>query len=135
MARMFEPLLQDIRFGIRLMLRSPYPRLRAVLLSGFAGLALMLAAMGLYGVQSQLVARRRLEIGVRMALGASRSAVLRLVMGNVVRVMSVGLGVGLLLAAWVGRVIAAMAYGTRVPFSRAGDSRGGLPADTARAAH
>jgi putative ABC transport system permease protein len=90
-----------------------YPRLRAVLLSGFAGLALLLAAMGLYGIQSQLVRRRRQEIGVRIALGASPSAVLRLVMGNVLGLMSVGLGLGLLIAAWLGRVIAAMAYGTR----------------------
>jgi putative ABC transport system permease protein len=90
-----------------------HPRLRAVLLSGFAGLALLLAAMGLYGVQSQLVVRRRQEIGVRMALGASRSAVLRLVMGNVMRLMGVGLVIGLVIAAWLGRVIAAMAFGTR----------------------
>lgn len=90
-----------------------YPRLRAVLLSGFAGVALLLAAMGLYAVQSQLVRRRRQEIGVRIALGASRAAVLRLVMGNVVGLMSAGLGIGLLIASWFGRVLAAMAYGTR----------------------
>jgi predicted permease len=90
-----------------------YPRLRAVLLSGFAALALLLAAMGLYGVQSQLVARRRQEIGVRVALGASRSTIVRLVMGNVMKLTTVGLVIGLLIAAWLGRVIAAMAYGTR----------------------
>jgi putative ABC transport system permease protein len=98
---------------VRLSESLAYPRLRAVLLSGFAGLALLLAAMGLYGVQSQLVARRRQEIGVRVALGASRSTILRLVMGNVMWLTSVGLVIGLLIAAWLGRAIAAMAYGTR----------------------
>ena len=64
-------------------------------LSGFFGvLALLLATIGLYGVMSYNVARRRNEIGIRMALGAEQSRVLRMVLGEVLILIFIGLAAG-----------------------------------------
>jgi ABC-type antimicrobial peptide transport system permease subunit len=65
-----------------------------LLLAGFAVAALLLAGVGIYGTVSQAVAQRTQEIGVRMALGASPGAVLRLVFGEGVRMMGAGLVLG-----------------------------------------
>jgi predicted permease len=73
-------------------------RLVATLASFFGGLALMLAALGLYGTLSHLVTRRNREIGVRMALGAERHDILRLVLSEAARTVSSGLAIGLLAA-------------------------------------
>jgi predicted permease len=88
-----------------------YPRFRAVVFGAFAGIALLLAAAGLYGVLSQMVSQRRQEIGVRMALGARPAQVLRLVLvAGGVPVLS-GLMLGLAGAVVLGRWSEALLYG------------------------
>ena len=74
-------------------------------------LALLLAAIGIYGVVSYSVAQRTREIGVRMAMGAREKDLLRLVLGEGLFVIAVGLALGLLLAAAATRVIASLLYG------------------------
>jgi putative ABC transport system permease protein len=71
------------------------PRLYAVLLGGFAGLALLIAAVGMYGVLAYSVAQRRREIGVRAALGASPAAIVALVVRQGAVITLTGLAIGL----------------------------------------
>jgi len=85
-------------------------RLMAGLSGGFGVLAGLLAALGLYGVISYMVTRRRGEIGLRMALGAGREQVLRLVMKEVVLLLAIGVAAGLVLSVWAGQAAAAMLY-------------------------
>ena len=66
-----------------------------ILLGSFAGLALLLAAVGTYGVMTYAVAQRTREIGIRVALGATRKAVLRDVIGSALRITTIGLAVGM----------------------------------------
>jgi predicted permease len=75
--------------------RSQPTRLLTWLLSGFAGVALVLAAVGVYGVMSYVVSRRTHEIGIRMALGAHPGDVLRLIMQTGIRLTVIGLAIGL----------------------------------------
>ena len=86
-------------------------RLSAQLIAVFAGLALLLAAVGIYGVLSFSVAQRTHEIGLRMALGAERATVLRLIAGEVSRLAGCGIAVGLVGALALTRVMKAMLYG------------------------
>ena len=86
-------------------------RVAAWTLGGFGVLALLLAAIGIYGVVSYSVAQRTREIGVRRALGAKESDVLRLVLGEGFFVIALGLAFGLLLAFAATRVIAGFLYG------------------------
>ncbi|HSR51281.1 MAG TPA: ABC transporter permease [Acidobacteriota bacterium] len=87
------------------------PRMGAILLSAFAGLALLLALIGVYGVISYAVSRRRREIGLRMALGAERGRVLRLVLRQGLMLSVSGLVLGLLAAMLVSQLFTAVLYG------------------------
>ncbi len=86
-------------------------RLLSRLTSLYGGLALILTALGLYGVTAYGVARRTREIGVRMALGAGRSGIMRAVIGGPVLETIAGLAIGLPLAMLVGRAIGSQLYG------------------------
>jgi predicted permease len=85
-------------------------RLGLYLVGSFAGLAVVMVIAGLYGVLSQLVSYRRREIGVRMALGATRVSVAQLILRQGITLIGAGLGVGLLLAFVSGRLIANFLY-------------------------
>jgi putative ABC transport system permease protein len=89
------------------------PRFRALLLGFFAGLALLLSAIGIFAVMAWLVTRRTQEIGVRMAMGASRGAVLRMVLSEGLRVVSIGIGIGLAEAFAASRLLKGMLFGVQ----------------------
>jgi predicted permease len=88
-------------------------RLITALAGCFGGLALLLAAVGLYGVMSYSVARRTNEIGLRMALGAQRRDVLRLVLGHGSTMVLTGVGIGVLCAYVLIRFISSMLFGVK----------------------
>ncbi|MBI3447350.1 MAG: ABC transporter permease [Acidobacteria bacterium] len=85
-------------------------RLSALLLTVFAGLALLLAAVGIYGVISYNVAQRTQEIGIRMALGAERGRILRMVLGQGTGMAILGVAIGLTVALMLTRLIAALLF-------------------------
>lgn len=87
------------------------PRLRAILLGIFAALALLLCAIGIYGVLAQSVARRRREIGIRMAVGAEPRDVLRLVIGQGIRLTLMGIVLGIAGSLMLVRLLTNLLYG------------------------
>lgn len=87
------------------------PRLGASMVGALGLMSLVLAMVGLYGLVSYSLARRLHEIGVRMALGATRGNVLRLVVGRAMALTLIGLTIGLMLAFAMGRFLSTMLYG------------------------
>jgi putative ABC transport system permease protein len=92
---------------------SAQRRFYMLLLTLFAGLAISLAAVGVYGVMAYSVTRRTQEIGIRLALGAKHQQVLGLVMSHAASLVAVGLVIGLLVTAASGRVLAGLLFGVR----------------------
>jgi putative ABC transport system permease protein len=90
------------------------PRFYTALLTLFAGVALLLAAIGVFGVMSYAVSERAREISIRMALGARRATVLRVIVGQALTLTAVGLGVGIAAALALGRVIQGQLFGVRL---------------------
>jgi len=98
MQQMMDTQMSDDRFGM-------------VLFGGFAVLALLLSALGIYGVMSFCAAQRRHEIGLRMALGAQQRDVVRLILFGGIKLASAGAGIGLVGALVLGRLMRNMLYG------------------------
>jgi putative ABC transport system permease protein len=89
------------------------PRFLAVLLMVFAALALLLAAVGTYGILSYIVTERRREIGIRMALGADRGSVLRMVLRQGLTLTGVGLAAGVAASFLVNRALASLLFNVK----------------------
>ncbi len=89
------------------------PRFRTFLASVFAGLALLLAMAGVYGVMSYVVTQRTAELGLRMALGAVTGDVVRLVIGRAALLGAAGLAIGAVLSMLTSRLIASMLFGLK----------------------
>jgi predicted permease len=86
-------------------------RWQAALIGGFGSLAIILAAVGMYGVVAYAVAQRTREIGIRMAIGAQKSDVLRMVLSRGLRLTAAGIAIGLALSAAATRLLRAFLYG------------------------
>ncbi len=104
--------------GVRTMtellsLQLAQPRFAMILLSTFAGLALILTVAGLYGVMAYSVSRRRREIGVRLALGAQRSAVMWMVLREAAILLSTGIAIGVVVSLVSGSVLDTVLYGVQ----------------------
>ncbi len=99
--------MQD-RIGLEL----AQPRFAMVLLSVFSGLALVLTLVGLYGVMAYSVAKRRREIGVRLALGAPRAMVFRMVLQQAAMLVIIGIGIGIMATLASGSILQSYLYGT-----------------------
>ena len=104
--------LYDVRPMMDIVARSvATQRLTMILLSVFSALALVLSAVGIYGVISYLTGQRTHEIGVRMALGASRQDVLRMILGGGMKITLAGVGIGIAAALGLTRLITKIIYG------------------------
>jgi putative ABC transport system permease protein len=96
-----------------LFLQLSQPRFAMTLLSSFAGLAILLTIVGLYGVMTYSVTRRTREIGVRMALGAQRTWVLKMVLRDAAILVTAGIVIGTISALASASILQSMLYGTR----------------------
>lgn len=88
-------------------------RFSADLVGGFAGLAILLASVGIYGLLAYMVSQRSREIGLRMALGAEGSDVVKLILGKGVILAGIGIAVGVLFSAYTASMMASLLYGVR----------------------
>jgi putative ABC transport system permease protein len=88
-------------------------RLLATLSGFFGGLALLLTAIGLYGVMTYVVTQRTHEIGIRMALGAQPVSIMKLVMRDVAALLVVGVGAGVIASVWVARLVEQLLFGLK----------------------
>jgi len=87
-------------------------RFNSLLLAAFAGLAMLLAAIGIYGVVAHAVRQRTAEIGVRLALGAEAGSIVVMIVGNAMRLAGLGLAIGVVLGLALGRTLTALLYET-----------------------
>jgi putative ABC transport system permease protein len=92
---------------------TSHQRFRAVMVIAFASLALLLAIVGVFGILGYSVQLRVRDFSVRRALGASATDILRLAIGNAVRVIAAGTLIGLMLAAMLGRLLASLLFGVQ----------------------
>ena len=90
------------------------PRLNTVLLTSFAAVALLIAAIGIYGVLAYSVNQRTREIGLRMALGATPRSVLQLIVSQGMKVVLIGVGIGLAGGLALGRAVSSLVFGVQV---------------------
>jgi putative ABC transport system permease protein len=116
LALTFRPLADQIDASLT------QERVVALLAGFFGALALLLASLGLYGVTSYAVSRRRAEIGIRMALGAAPAGVVRLVLARVTLLVAIGVAAGAGVSAWASTFVATLLYGLepRDPVTLAG---------------
>jgi putative ABC transport system permease protein len=103
----YRPLEQDVTAALT------QERLLAMLSSFFGGLALLLSALGLYGMTAHAAARRRTEIGIRLALGATPARVLRLVLLRTLTITGLGMLAGIAASVWASRFIASLLFGVQ----------------------
>lgn len=101
----FLPLSDQVRVSVT------RERVTALLAGSFGALALLLAGLGLYGVTAYGVSQRRIEIGIRMALGAPPSGVVRIVLARISRLVGVGVLVGVGASLWASRFVTPLIYG------------------------
>jgi predicted permease len=107
------PVVQVVTMETLLSASLSPQRFNVLLLGAFAGLALVLAAVGIYSVLAYTVRRRVREIGIRMALGARHSDVLRMVVSDGMKPILLGVAIGLAVAFALSRVVASLIYGVR----------------------
>jgi predicted permease len=101
----FTPLKQQVDAAL------VQERILAILSGGFSTLALLLSALGLYSVTAYAVNRRRVEVGIRMALGAAPTGVVRLVLGRVTILLGIGVLIGTGASVWASKFVATLLYG------------------------
>jgi putative ABC transport system permease protein len=89
------------------------PRTVSTLLMVFAFIALVLAGVGVYGVMAYSVSQRTQEIGVRMALGATTQSVFRMMIGDALRLVAIGIVTGVIAAAWLSQFLTTMLFETQ----------------------